>query len=532
MSPVMIEASCLRPAWARNPRIPEPGCPPSDNLPEQTDPKRRVDATLARHLTIIVIGRSGKPANQATMSRSTEPHEKYACDPCHARPPGRTRPGQREPLMSIRSLLMPAVSQWMLSRDRLQKTQAKTERRRKASGEPHRVHYFHQVDDPYSALLAACLPALLTRYALELVPHVVGPPGDAAAPDRDRLVAYSRKDAQALAAHHGLVFNDPGIQPPAQAVAQATRRLVAAAGDGSFAEAAGPISADLWHSAASNGRATLPEVSPAQAAAHVAAATALRRDLGHYLGAMLFYGGEWYWGIDRLHHLERRLQDLSAQRPGVSGLMFAPDADLQQPQPLANPAPIDFFFSLRSPYSAIVAPRVFELGRLTAAPVRLRYVLPMVMRGLAVPSDKRKYISLDTAREAFVRGMPFGRVNDPVGRPTERGLSLMPMAERAGQGQAYLLSFMRGVWAEGLDAGSDRGLRRMVERAGLSWADAREAMKDEAWRQTAEANRAAMLDLGLWGVPSFRVRDTAVWGQDRLWAVQQALLASNRGSQA
>ncbi len=434
--------------------------------------------------------------------------------------------------MSIRSLLMPAVSQWLLSRDRLQKAQAKAERRRTASGEPHRVHCFHQVDDPYSALLATCLPALLARYDIEIVPHVVGPPSDAAAPDRDRLVAYSRRDAQALAAHHGLAFNDPGIQPPTQAVAQATRRLVAAAAEGRFVDEAGPISAALWQLAVPAAGAPLPEASPDQAAAHLAAATALRQDLGHYLGAMLFYGGQWYWGIDRLHHLERRLQDLGAQRPGVSGLMFAPDADLQRPQDLANPAPIDFFFSLRSPYSAIVAPRVFELGRLTAAPVRLRYVLPMVMRGLAVPSDKRRYISLDTAREAFVRDTPFGRVNDPVGRPTERGLSLMPMAERAGQGQAYVLSFMRGVWAEGLDAGSDRGLRRIVERAGLAWADAREAMKDEAWRQTAEANRAAMLELGLWGVPSFRVRDTAVWGQDRLWAVQQALLAPDCGPQA
>ena len=37
-----------------------------------------------------------------------------------------------------------------------------------------------------------------------------------------------------------------------------------------------------------------------------------------------------------------------------------------------------------------------------------------------------------------------------------------------------------------------------------------------------------MFALGLWGVPSFRVRDTAVWGQDRLWAVRQALLESPR----
>ena len=87
-----------------------------------------------------------------------------------------------------------------------------------------------------------------------------------------------------------------------------------------------------------------------------------------------------------------------------------------------------------------------------------------------------------------------------------------------------VLSFLQGVWAEGLDAGSDRGLRRIAERAGLSWSDAHAALDDPAWRETAEANRTALLALGLWGVPSFAVRDTAVWGQDRLWAVQQALL--------
>jgi 2-hydroxychromene-2-carboxylate isomerase len=153
----------------------------------------------------------------------------------------------------------------------------------------------------------------------------------------------------------------------------------------------------------------------------------------------------------------------------------------------------------------------------------LRYLLPMVMRGLPVPKAKRNYISLDAAREAHARGIAFGRVNDPVGKPTERGLAIMPLAERMGLGQAYVLSFMQGVWAEGIDAGSDKGLRRIVERAGLSWDDALSALKDEGWRKVAEDNRAELFGLGLWGVPSFRVHDTAVWGQDRLWAVQAAL---------
>lgn len=429
---------------------------------------------------------------------------------------------------SLRSLLMPALTQRWLSRERLLKARAKAEGLRRAKAEPHRIHYFHQVDDPYSALLAESLPALARRYAIEFIPHVVPPPSEAAAPDRTRLVAYSRKDAQVLAQHHGLAFRDPGIQPSPEALARTTRVLVKAAEQGGFIELADPASSAMWAGVADRVNGGLsaqdrPECSDVEAARHLAAAQRLRQKLGHYLGATLFYAGEWYWGIDRLHHLEQRLQDLGAQAPGVSGFLFPPGADLADPQPLADPPPIDFFFSLRSPYSAIVAPRIFKLARLSGATVRLRYVLPMAMRGLPVPLEKRRYISLDAAREAHLRQTPFGRINDPLGRPVERGLALMPLAERMGLGQAYVLSFMQGVWAEGVNAGSDRGLRRIAERAGLSWLDALAALQDESWRSTAEANRRDLLDMGLWGVPSFRVHDTAVWGQDRLWVIQQAL---------
>ena len=268
-----------------------------------------------------------------------------------------------------------------------------------------------------------------------------------------------------------------------------------------------------------------PAESPALAR-HLRESEALRKKLGHYLGATFYYAGEWYWGVDRLHYLERRLQELGAQRAGSGAVLYAPPAELSIAAPLKDPPPIDFFLSFRSPYSAIVAPRVFALAGLTGAQVRLRFVLPMVMRGLPVPREKRIYIVRDVAREARLRGIPFGRLNDPLGRPTERGLSLIPFAQQAGLGEAYVLSFMHGVWAEGVDAGSERGLRRIVERAGLAWSDAARALRDQAWRATAETNRSDMFARGLWGVPSFAIGNTAVWGQDRLWAVEEALRAA------
>ena len=431
--------------------------------------------------------------------------------------------------MFLRNWLMPAISQRLLSRARLLKKRDAAEQKRTRLGLSHQLHYFHQVDDPYSCLTASVLPALLSRYDLELKAHVVRPPANEAAPEREKLIAYSRLDAQRLATHHGLDFSDPHAQPLALALDWTTARLIKATQTGQFATVASPLSAALWQVNAAHPEHTLATdfhdlASSHEVAAHLDASTALRRRLGHYLGATFYYAGEWYWGIDRLHHLERRLQALGIARHGATDLMFAPDEDLHESQNEKNPASIDFFFSLRSPYSAIVAERVFSLGRLTGAPVRLRYVLPMVMRGLSVPRNKRMYIALDTAREAFERNTPFGRLNDPVGRPTERGLSLMPYAEREGMGQRYVLSFLRGVWAEGLDAGSDRGLRIIVERAGLSWQQARMELNNKAWREVAEDNRAELFSLGLWGVPSFRVGNTAAWGQDRLWVVQESLL--------
>jgi 2-hydroxychromene-2-carboxylate isomerase len=422
--------------------------------------------------------------------------------------------------MSLKRALMPAVTSLMLSRRSLLARRSLREGLRVIRGARRVIDYFHQVDDPYSALLAEVLPAFSARYDVDVRPHVVGPPAQAAAPEPEMLVAYSRRDARRLALKFDLGFPASAAQPSAEAIRRAEARLVAAIDAGEFVAVAGEISAALWGAAAVSG----PLASDTRVTAHLREATALRSKLGHYLGGTFYYAGEWYWGIDRLYHLEQRLQDLGVVRGEASSgaYLCPPPPDAPVAAHSGGTAPIDFFFSFRSPYSAIAAPRVFALGRAIGAPIHLRFVLPMVMRGLPVPAAKRMYIVRDAAREAFVRDIPFGRICDPVGRPTERGLSLVPMAERAGRGEAYVLSVMHGVWAEGVDMGSDRGLRKLAERAGLQWSAAREALSDDSWRTVAEVNRAEMFSLGVWGVPSFRVGDEAVWGQDRLWAVCEA----------
>ncbi|HEY8493161.1 MAG TPA: DsbA family protein [Myxococcota bacterium] len=437
--------------------------------------------------------------------------------------------------MSLARRLAPWITATLTSDAVRDLRRAAAEARRRLARAPHRVLWFHQVDDPYSHLGAQVLAPLLERYAIELVPRLVGAPPDDAAPERERLVAFARKDAADVAPFYGLSFPRDAAQPAPDAVALATR-ILAGAPPAAFAELAPRVGDALWRGdrAALEALTGLHPPAPAESArAALEEGSAERRRLGHYLGGMFHYGGEWYWGVDRLAHLEERLAGLGLARGGPWPPLVAPPSFEGAPAPAATPRfVLDFFCSLRSPYTAIAMERVLALPRRLPVDVVLRPVLPMVMRGLPVPRAKRLYIVLDTKREAARAGVPFGRVCDPVGRPVERAFSLYRWAREQGRAAELLHAFTHAVFAEGVDAGTDAGLRHVVERAGLPWGETRARLdRDEGWRAELEHNRQELLGLGLWGVPSFRLRgrpgepDFATWGQDRLWRIEAEIRA-------
>jgi 2-hydroxychromene-2-carboxylate isomerase len=408
---------------------------------------------------------------------------------------------------------------------------------RRLRGGPAVVHYFHQADDPYSQLMLQVLPALAANHSIRLVPHLVPPPDEAAAPDRERLHAWSRRDARDLAAAVGLAFDDPGHQPEPASVSLANRVLAAAFDTGQSLEStlrsAREIGRALW-SGDSAALARFPAVPATQAASMLEAGEALRRKLGHYLGATLYFEGEWYWGVDRIGHLDERLRSAGLARTADGPhVVEVPRVECRHRPTNGHRPELHFFCSLRSPYTYIAVARVLQLAECYDARLQLRFVLPMVMRGLPVPRAKRLYILRDAKREAESRGRPFGRIVDPVGVPTERGLAVLHRAIDAGKGTQFLDSFMRGVWSEGLDAGSDDGLEMIAGRAGLGDAFVAAALRDTSWRSVAQGNREEMLALGLWGVPSFRVDHCpARWGQDRLWQVERDLIAATGAAPA
>lgn len=374
------------------------------------------------------------------------------------------------------------------------------------------VRYFHQVDDPYSALAARALPHLEAVWGARVLPYIVPPPDAAAAPDADRLKQWSLRDARTLAS--GMGMEASFTEPPAPELVTRAQAALAGIEDATVFSAVSSAIERAFRA----GKASAIPLSNGDPA--LAQARGLRARRGHYLGGMFAFEGEWYWGLDRLPLLEDRLARI---RPGGTRFTGRREVTLEKVTVPAGSV-LEAFVSLRSPYTYISIPRLTALAEATGAQLRLRPVLPMVMRGLPVPLPKRLYIMRDTKREAERLGLPFGKMSDPVGAPVERGMAVLFTAMDQGKGAQFLLSFLQGVFAEGVDAGTDDGLLALCLRAGISADAMQAALGDEGWREPAEANRAAMFEAGLWGVPSFRVNDRpAHWGQDRLWAVEEDL---------
>lgn len=187
---------------------------------------------------------------------------------------------------------------------------------------------------------------------------------------------------------------------------------------------------------------------------------------------------------------------------------------------------VDFFFSFRSPYSYLAAPRAFALADRPGVEVAYRGVIPMAMRGQKVPQAKRLHTLRDVQREADRLGMPFGRIHDPIGEGALRCLRVAQHAVDVGAERAFVLEAGRAIWAEAVDVASDPGLRGVCERAGLEWEACRAALDDPQMAARVEADTQALLDLGHWGVPVLVVEGELFWGQDRIEDVERAITMS------
>jgi 2-hydroxychromene-2-carboxylate isomerase len=351
------------------------------------------------------------------------------------------------------------------------------------------------------------------------------------------LARLSRYDAHQIAPDYGLEFAEHNDALDLEHIKKAQGILAAASGV-KRVSAFESVSRALWSSDASELdllAADLGRASEAEVDATLALGNARRGKLKHYSGAMFYYGGEWYWGVDRLHHLEQRLAGLGLDRHDGAPLL----APRQEPNwggvRSDGSLTMEIYASLRSPYSAVIFDRAVQLAKDSGVTLKMRPVLPMVMRGVPATPIKGLYIFMDAAREARALGVDYGNFSDPIGEPARRCYSLYPWAVTQGKGTELISSFLRHAFALGVDTLADKGLKKVVEAAGLDWQVAKGHLGETGWESLLEENRVAMYGAGCWGVPSFRLLDSngvpivSLWGQDRLWVVAREIRKQLQG---
>jgi 2-hydroxychromene-2-carboxylate isomerase len=184
---------------------------------------------------------------------------------------------------------------------------------------------------------------------------------------------------------------------------------------------------------------------------------------------------------------------------------------------------LDYFYSFRSPYSYLSAPRAFALPERFDVELAFHGVIPMAMRGQSVPRAKRLHTLRDVAREARRLGMPFGRIHDPIGEGALRCLLLAQLAAEQGRTPEFVLAAGQAIWAEAIDVSRDTGLLGVATSAGLAWPDCVRALADPQLRARLEQDTTALAELGHWGVPVLVLRGELFWGQDRIVDLEAAM---------
>jgi len=398
------------------------------------------------------------------------------------------------------------------------------ETRRQILRRPHVVSVFLELDDPYSYLLAQFLPSLVESYDVELRYFLTqARAGEAYRPRADMLAVYAEKDCVQLAAELGLPFLDRGNAPPVEHRRALIDSLAGLSGSAEFDDELLESISLYWRG---DSEGVARRISGAELTGEGDRLLAENEKqlihLGHYNCATLYYEGEWYWGVDRLHYLVARLDALGLRREANSRLASIRQV-MQVALPVAPPSrakdlpPLELFYSFRSPYSYLSLNRIFAIADAFGLQLKVRPVLPMVMRGMRVPRSKLIYIAKDTSREARRLDIPFGKFADPIGKGVERCLAVFRYAQAEKRERDFLLGAGEAIWARGIDVATDKGMRKVTGRSGLFWPDVIAAMEDDAWRAAVEENRQSMMDSGSWGVPTIRLGDFIAWGQDRDW---------------
>lgn len=214
---------------------------------------------------------------------------------------------------------------------------------------------------------------------------------------------------------------------------------------------------------------------------------------------------------------------------------------------------VDLFWSFRSPYSYLAAPRLRAMSEAYDVDIVVRPVYPIAVRldgffktvnPLWIP-----YLMRDTYREAQRAGLTIRWPRpDPIVMNAATGevpkeqpyiarlTRLGVLAGEHAKGLAFLDEVSRTIWSGAVDNWHEGDhLAQAAARAGLDLAalDAQAEAEADRIEAVIAENEAAQRNAGHWGVPLMAFEGEPFFGQDRIdslmWRLEQAALRPRPG---
>lgn len=391
---------------------------------------------------------------------------------------------------------------------------------------------FLQLDDPSSYLLSHFLAYVRPQYhkvnfRFLLCQSLSGE----YAPQPAMQAKYAMRDAVLLAAELGVPFLDIGETPPMESRRHLLDFLANEQGEEDFADTATKAFALYWRGDAAGLASFLGRVRSDGSDTNVLIGKnqLLLRKLGHFQCASIYYAGEWYRGVERLHYLVARLNARKLNRytdaaPQLASLLQSMKVKLPAAPPAsaANLSPLELYYALPDPASHLALQQASAIARAFGVPLKLR--LLEAPKRAAMPKSQLRYKLADTMREAERLKIPFGTPPE-LSQPRH----LMPAyfyARSQKRECDFLQQLGNALFVESLDASSDEGLKTVTDRSGLSWPDLQASLGNNDWQQEVSANEEAMLAAGHWSAPLNLFGGQVFHGHDRDWLLVQALEAA------
>jgi 2-hydroxychromene-2-carboxylate isomerase len=393
----------------------------------------------------------------------------------------------------------------------------------------HEVLYFHKVDDPYSHLTIQFIEKLKSSYDISVKSILVGEEDPEAVHETSLYSNYCLEDVKRIAPFYDIAF--PAKSNPSKEIIYKANSILSEVSENKFNEIAIKVSFALWSDdleTINNLYLAFP-ASEAKVANKILSGNKLRNNKGYYFGSAFYYEKELYWGVDRLNYLEERLTELGLKK----SLDVKPICSLRLKTPeilnSSKKVNLTYFPSLNSPYTHISTQRVQELANNPSVNLITKPVLPMLMRGMTIPTYKGKYIISDAAREGRKYNHEIKSIYSPIGSPARKAYSLFPSIDKAGKGFEYITELLNASFQDGINIGDDDFLQNLVCKLGLEWNEIKKTFKSNSWKKDLDSNLQEMYEGNCWGVPSFKITNEDgsdpfyAWGQDRMWLIKEEI---------